>query len=218
MASKGSGRAKSSKGRRLARASKRGTRYSLRSAHPLQNSQALESKSIVSGQTNAKGELDSRELQASRDFIESKAGHGLQDSKNTYKSQKNQGITESSMQLEGGNAQGIANDKESQNPPCAPTYTESKIKSSPRVGSESKIPQSIQASKDNQSNMQDKDSKKEQLKNEDLQGIVTKEGENNQTSRPTKVQAIMESKTKSSLDFQTCLLYTSDAADEHRDV
>ena len=342
MASKGSGRAKSSKGRRLARASKRGTRYSLRSAHPLQNSQALESKSIVSSQANASGGLDSRELQASRDFIESKAGHGLQDSKNTYKSQKNHSATESNMQLESGSTQCITNDKELQNPPVAPTYAESKIKSihkagleskapqsiqasqdkdpkkeqsknedlqsiaaregerdqkiqaiqaapesnakldfqesnptktfikpspshgglqnlqatcnpcksqegksaieskmqlksedlknitteeksyqknqatsstptytesniksSHRAGLESKIPQSIQASQDNQSNMQDKDSKKEQLKNEDLQGDTAKEGERDQTSHPTKAQAITESKTKSSLDFQT---------------
>ena len=198
MASKGSGRAKSSKGRRLARASKRGTRYSLRSAHPLQNDQALESKSIVSSQANASGGLDSRELQDSQHFMESKAGHGLQDSKNAYKSQKNQGITESSMQLESGDAQGIANDKELQNPPCAPTYTESKIKSSPRVGLESKIPQSIQASQDNQSNMQDKDPKKEQSKNEDLQNTAARKGERDQ-----KIQAIqvaLESNAK--LDFQ----------------
>ena len=178
-------------------------RHGLKPTHPLQNSQALESKSIVSGQTNAKGELDSRELQASRDFIESRAGHGLQDSKNVYKSQKNQGITKSSMQLEGGDAQGITNDKESQNPPCALTYTESKIKSSPKAGLESKIPQSIQASKDNQSKMQDKDPKKEQLKSEDLQSIAAREEKKNQTSHPTKAQAIMESKTKSSIDFQT---------------
>lgn len=196
MASKGSGRAKSSKGRRLARASKRGARHGLKPTRPLQNSQALESKSIVSIQTNAKCNLDCRELQDSQDFMESKAGNVLQDSKSAYKSQKNQGITESSMQLESGDAQGIANDKESQNPPCAPIYTESNIKSSHRAGLESKIPQSIQAS-------QDKDSKKKQLKSEDLQSIAAREEKKNQTSRPTKVQAIMESKTKSSLDFQT---------------
>ena len=108
------------------------------------------------------------------------------------------------MQLESGEAQGITNDKESQNPPVAPTaptYAESNIKSSPRAGS--KIPQSIQASQDNQSNMQDKDSKKEQLKNEDLQNTPAREGERDQTSHLTQAQTIMESKIKSGLDFQT---------------
>ena len=191
MASKGSGRAKSSKGRRLARASKRGVRHGLKPTRPLQNSQALELKSIVSGHTNAKGGLDSGELQASRDFIESKAGHGLQDSKNAYKSQKNQGITESSAQLESGDARDIANDKELQNPPSAPTSTESKIKSNPKARLESKIPQSIQA-------LQDKDSKKEQSKNEDLQNIAAREGERDQKIQA--IQAALESNAK--LDFQ----------------